>query len=107
MYRKDIIEVIRRAPCCHVLHSAYQIVVEEVNPQRTRRQASSDCYEVIKNLHFTVAASQEITDIQPSSSATGSSFVPQCIRPWVTILLRCPAVSQQPTGATSLHCGRQ
>ncbi|TKS76269.1 Receptor-type tyrosine-protein phosphatase kappa [Collichthys lucidus] len=25
--------------------SAYQIVVEEVNPQRTRRQASSDCYE--------------------------------------------------------------
>lgn len=27
--------------------SAYQIVVEEVNPQRTRRQASSDCYEVI------------------------------------------------------------
>uniref|UniRef100_A0A8D0D0U7 protein-tyrosine-phosphatase n=1 Tax=Sander lucioperca TaxID=283035 RepID=A0A8D0D0U7_SANLU len=30
--------------------SAYQIVVEEVNPQRTRRQASSDCYEVIINL---------------------------------------------------------
>uniref|UniRef100_A0A7N8XZP5 protein-tyrosine-phosphatase n=1 Tax=Mastacembelus armatus TaxID=205130 RepID=A0A7N8XZP5_9TELE len=29
--------------------SAYQIVVEEVNPQRTRRQASSDCYEVIIN----------------------------------------------------------
>ncbi|XP_008395641.1 receptor-type tyrosine-protein phosphatase kappa isoform X14 [Poecilia reticulata] len=26
--------------------SAYQIVVEEVNPQRSRRQASSDCYEV-------------------------------------------------------------
>uniref|UniRef100_A0A674MA36 Receptor-type tyrosine-protein phosphatase kappa n=1 Tax=Takifugu rubripes TaxID=31033 RepID=A0A674MA36_TAKRU len=30
--------------------SAYQIVVEIVIPQRTRRQASSDCYEVIKNL---------------------------------------------------------
>uniref|UniRef100_A0A3B3VWJ3 Receptor-type tyrosine-protein phosphatase kappa n=1 Tax=Poecilia latipinna TaxID=48699 RepID=A0A3B3VWJ3_9TELE len=26
--------------------SAYQIVVEEVNPQRSRRQASSDCFEV-------------------------------------------------------------
>lgn len=28
------------------VYSAYQIVVEEVNPQRSRRQASSDCYEV-------------------------------------------------------------
>lgn len=28
------------------MYSAYQIVVEEVNPQRSRRQASSDCYEV-------------------------------------------------------------
>uniref|UniRef100_A0AAQ6A5C5 protein-tyrosine-phosphatase n=1 Tax=Amphiprion ocellaris TaxID=80972 RepID=A0AAQ6A5C5_AMPOC len=36
--------------------SAYQIVVEEVNPQRTRRQASSDCYEVAPNL-FHVASS--------------------------------------------------
>lgn len=26
--------------------SAYQIVVEEVNPRRTRRQTSSDCFEV-------------------------------------------------------------
>uniref|UniRef100_A0A8D3CA46 protein-tyrosine-phosphatase n=1 Tax=Scophthalmus maximus TaxID=52904 RepID=A0A8D3CA46_SCOMX len=31
--------------------SAYQIVVEEVNPQRTRRQASSDCYEVPVSYH--------------------------------------------------------
>ncbi|XP_051264267.1 receptor-type tyrosine-protein phosphatase kappa isoform X5 [Dicentrarchus labrax] len=31
--------------------SAYQIVVEEVNPQRTRRQASSDCYEVPVSFH--------------------------------------------------------
>ncbi|XP_034555400.1 receptor-type tyrosine-protein phosphatase kappa isoform X4 [Notolabrus celidotus] len=31
--------------------SAYQIVVEEVNPQRTRRQASSDCYEVPVTYH--------------------------------------------------------
>lgn len=71
-----MVQVLRAAPCCHVLFSAYQIVVEEVKSQRTRRQASSDCYEVIKNLHFTAAASQEINDIQPSPSATGSSFVP-------------------------------
>lgn len=32
-----------------LFYSAYQIVVEEVNPQRTRRQASSDCYEVTIN----------------------------------------------------------
>uniref|UniRef100_A0A665W949 protein-tyrosine-phosphatase n=1 Tax=Echeneis naucrates TaxID=173247 RepID=A0A665W949_ECHNA len=32
--------------------SAYQIVVEEVNPQRTRRQASSDCYEVPVSYHI-------------------------------------------------------
>lgn len=32
---------------CLLVYSAYQIVVEQVNPQRTRRQASSDCYEVI------------------------------------------------------------
>lgn len=76
MHRQDVIQVLRTAPCCRVLFSAYQIVVEEVNPQRTRRQASSDCYEVIKNLHFTAAASQEINDIQPSPSATGSRFVP-------------------------------
>ncbi|XP_034018396.1 receptor-type tyrosine-protein phosphatase kappa [Thalassophryne amazonica] len=31
--------------------SAYQIVVEEVNPQRSRRQASSDCYEVPVSYH--------------------------------------------------------
>uniref|UniRef100_A0A669BC92 Receptor-type tyrosine-protein phosphatase kappa n=1 Tax=Oreochromis niloticus TaxID=8128 RepID=A0A669BC92_ORENI len=31
--------------------SAYQIVVEEVNPQRTRRQASSDCYQVPVSYH--------------------------------------------------------
>ncbi|XP_034755356.1 receptor-type tyrosine-protein phosphatase kappa isoform X28 [Etheostoma cragini] len=31
--------------------SAYQIVVEEVNPQRTRRQASSDCFEVPVSYH--------------------------------------------------------
>uniref|UniRef100_A0A8C6KUC2 protein-tyrosine-phosphatase n=1 Tax=Nothobranchius furzeri TaxID=105023 RepID=A0A8C6KUC2_NOTFU len=31
--------------------SAYQIVVEEVNPQRARRQASSDCYEVPVSFH--------------------------------------------------------
>uniref|UniRef100_A0A1A7X9E5 Receptor-type tyrosine-protein phosphatase kappa n=1 Tax=Iconisemion striatum TaxID=60296 RepID=A0A1A7X9E5_9TELE len=31
--------------------SAYQIVVEEVNPQRARRQASSDCYEVPVSYH--------------------------------------------------------
>uniref|UniRef100_A0A8C5NG05 protein-tyrosine-phosphatase n=1 Tax=Gouania willdenowi TaxID=441366 RepID=A0A8C5NG05_GOUWI len=31
--------------------SAYQIVVEEVNPQRTRRQASSDCYKVPVSYH--------------------------------------------------------
>lgn len=29
------------------VYSAYQIVVEEVNPQRARRQASSDCFQVI------------------------------------------------------------
>lgn len=58
---------IRYSKCCHLswvwlkldlywhfLHaySAYQIVVEEVNPQRTRRQASSDCYEVIVDLQM-------------------------------------------------------
>ncbi|KAK7907207.1 hypothetical protein WMY93_015819 [Mugilogobius chulae] len=31
--------------------TAYQIVVEEVNPQRSRRQASSDCYEVPVSYH--------------------------------------------------------
>ncbi|XP_028998040.1 receptor-type tyrosine-protein phosphatase kappa isoform X20 [Betta splendens] len=31
--------------------SAYQIVVEEGNPKRTRRQASSDCYEVPVSYH--------------------------------------------------------
>ena len=29
-----------------VSSSVYQIVVAEVNPQRSRRQASSDCYQV-------------------------------------------------------------
>ncbi|KAG7269221.1 hypothetical protein CRUP_037921 [Coryphaenoides rupestris] len=31
--------------------SAYQIVVAEVNPQRSRRQASSDCYQVPVSYH--------------------------------------------------------
>uniref|UniRef100_A0AAQ4QXF1 Receptor-type tyrosine-protein phosphatase kappa n=1 Tax=Gasterosteus aculeatus aculeatus TaxID=481459 RepID=A0AAQ4QXF1_GASAC len=31
--------------------SAYQIVVEEVNPRRTRRQASTDCFEVPVSYH--------------------------------------------------------
>lgn len=35
----------------YIVYSAYQIVVEEVNP-RSRRQATSDCYEVNINLYY-------------------------------------------------------
>lgn len=46
---------------CLLVYSAYQIVVEEVNPQRTRRQASSDCYEVIINLFYIHLTSHAFT----------------------------------------------
>lgn len=47
-----------------LVYSAYQIVVEEVNPQRTRRQASSDCYEVIINLFYIRLQSHAFTTYQ-------------------------------------------
>lgn len=40
-------------------------------------------------------------------SSSGSCFLPQCIKRWISILLCRPAVPQQPAWAAAFHCWRQ
>lgn len=64
---------------CLLVFSAYQVVVEEVNPQRTRRQASSDCYEVIINLLYIHLTSHACTTnlIYTLLACSLKSFIPR------------------------------
>lgn len=51
LFVSERVETAEQWRCVTLLvHSAYQIVVEEVAPQRSRRQVS-DCYEVTESLH--------------------------------------------------------